>query len=61
MNVKVFHLISEVNEARLMVQQELTVYSGLNKSACNSKQKWNPDECWFPIKCCTSRIKEKNF
>ena len=36
-----------VNEARLLVQHESCEWiCGLNESVCNSKQKWNNDECW---------------
>ena len=46
MNVKVFNLMSEVNETRVIVQHGLCESKcGLNEKACNSKQKWNPDEC----------------
>ena len=39
MNLKVFNLISEVNETRFLVQQELCECKcGLNESVCNAKQ-----------------------
>ena len=45
MNVEVFN--SRVNKTRFIIQYELCVCKcGLNESVCNSKQKWNPDECW---------------
>ena len=46
MNVKVFNLMSRVNEIRLLVQHELCERKcRLNKSVFNSEQKWNHDEC----------------
>ena len=46
MNVKLFNLMSEINETRFLVQHESCEYKcGLNESVCNSKQKFNPDEC----------------
>ena len=46
MNVKVFDLISSVNEIRFLVQHESCEWKcGLKESVCNSKQKWNHDEC----------------
>ena len=46
MNVKVFNLISGTNKTKFLVQHELgECKCGLNESICNSKQKWNHDEC----------------
>ena len=46
MNVKVFYLMSGVNETRFLVQHEsCECKCGLNESVCNSKQKWDYDEC----------------
>ena len=51
MNVKVFHLISGINQARFIVQHELCECKcGLNESVCDSKQKWNQDKCWYERK-----------
>ena len=42
MNLKVFNLISRVNETRFLVQHESCKYKcGLNESVYCSKQKWN--------------------
>ena len=46
MDVKVFNLISVVNETRVLVRhQSRESKFSLNKSVCNSKEKWNQDEC----------------
>ena len=46
MNAKIFDLMSGVNETRFVVQHEsCECIWGLNESACNSKQKWNHNEC----------------
>ena len=46
--------MSWVNERRFLFQHELRECKcGLNESVCNSKQKWNHDEC-----CC--KCKESN-
>ena len=38
--------MSGVNETRFLVEHESCECKyGLNKSVCNSKQKWNHDEC----------------
>ena len=51
MNVKIFNLISRVNEKRFLVQHEFCESKcRLNESVCNSKQKWNYDECWCECK-----------
>ena len=43
---KVFKLMSGVNETRVIVPHEsCKCKCGSNESVCNSKQKWNPDEC----------------
>ena len=50
-NKEVIDLISGVNETRLLVQHESCQCNGrLNKSVCNSKQKWNHNECWCECK-----------
>ena len=44
MNIKVFNLMSGINETILTVQLESSECKfGLNKSVCNSKSKWNPN------------------
>ena len=47
MNVKVFSLVTEVNETKFLVQKECKCECKcrLNESAHNSKQKWNHDKC----------------
>ena len=46
MNVKEFSLTSRVNETRFLVQHEsCECKCRLNEGVCNSKQKWNHDEC----------------
>ena len=46
MNAKVFNLITEVNEAKFLVQHELfECKCRSNEIACDSKQKWNHNEC----------------
>ena len=46
MNVKVFNLVSGVNEIRFLVQyKSRKCKCRLNESVCNSKQKWNHNEC----------------
>ena len=46
MNSKVLDLISGVNETKFLVRYELCECKcGLNESVCNSKQKWNHNEC----------------
>ena len=50
MNVKVFDLMSKVNERRFLVQREpCKCECRLNENKCNSKQKWNRDK--FPSEC----------
>ena len=50
-NVKVFNLMSGVNETRFLVQHEsCECKCGLNESVCNSKQNWNPGERWCEYK-----------
>ena len=40
------YLMSEVNEMRFLVQHEsCECKCRLNENVCNSKQKWNRDEC----------------
>ena len=46
MILKVFNVMSEVNETRFIVQHESYKRKcGLNESVSNSKQNWNYDEC----------------
>ena len=45
MNVKVFNLMSVVNESRFLVQNEsCQCKCEINESVCSSKQKWNHNE-----------------
>ena len=45
-NEKVFNLISRVNQTRFLIQYELCECKcRLTEIACNSKQKWNHNEC----------------
>ena len=47
MNVKVFNLMSWVNETKPLVQHQSYEYKcRLNDSVCNSKQKRYHDKCW---------------
>ena len=51
-NVKVFNLMSKINETRSLVQHEsFKCKCGLNESVCNSRQKWNLDECCCECDC----------
>ena len=44
--LKVFNLMSEVNETRFSVQHEsCECKCEFNEGLCNSNQKWNHDEC----------------
>ena len=44
--LKVFNLMSEVNETRFSVQHESCECKyEFNEGVCNSNQKWNHDEC----------------
>ena len=46
MIIKVFKLMSKVNETRFSVQHEpRECKCRLNGNACNSKQKWNHEKC----------------
>ena len=46
MNIKVFNLMSGVNETRFLVQHDsCECKCGLNESVCSSKKKWNHNEC----------------
>ena len=43
--------MSVVNETRFFVQHEsCKCKCRFNESVCNSKQKWNPNECWYKCK-----------
>ena len=43
--------MSGVNKTKFLVQHESQEYKcGLNETVCNSKQKWNHDECWCECK-----------
>ena len=45
-NAKVFKLMSVVNETKFLVHHESCEYKWkLNESVCNSKRKWNHDQC----------------
>ena len=45
MDVKVFNLMSRVNETKFSVQYEsCKCKCGMNESFCNSKQKWNHND-----------------
>ena len=51
MNVKVFNLMSRVNETKSLVQYKLCEFKcGLNESECHSRQNWNHDESWCDCK-----------
>ena len=42
--------MSGLDETRFLVEYELCECKcGLNKSVCNSNQKWNHDECRFLV------------
>ena len=43
-NVKVFNLMSGVNERFLVQHESCECKCGLNEGACNSKQKWDHNE-----------------
>ena len=50
-NLKVFNLISRANDTRFLVQyKSCECKCILNESVCNSKEKWNHDECQFECK-----------
>ena len=43
--------MSSVNETRFLVRNKsCECKCGLNEIVCNSKQKWNYDECWCECK-----------
>ena len=45
-HAKVFNLLSGANETKFLAQHELCECKcRLNESVCNSKQKWNHNEC----------------
>ena len=45
-NVKVFHIVPRVKETSFLIQYEsCECKCRLNENVCNSKQKWNYDEC----------------
>ena len=49
--MNVFNLVSGVNETRFIVRHESCECKyGLNETVCNSKQKWNCDECQCKFK-----------
>ena len=51
MNVKVINLMSGVSKIRFIVQRiSCECKCGLNESVCNSKQKWDSDECQYECK-----------
>ena len=51
MDVKVFNLISGVNKVRFLVKHESRECKyGLNENVCNSKRKWNHNECRYECK-----------
>ena len=46
MNLKVFNLMSQVNEARFLVQHKsYECKCGLNESVSKSKQNWSHNKC----------------
>ena len=51
MNVKVFNLMSSVNETKSLVRRESWKCKfGFNEILCNSKEKWKPDEVGLSVK-----------
>ena len=51
MNVKVFNLMSRINETRQIVWHETCkCVCRLTSAICNSRQKWNEDKCWCECK-----------
>ena len=44
-NIKVFNLMSRINETRQILWQETCKLSGLSVAVCNSKQIWNDGRC----------------
>ena len=46
MNVKVFNLMSKVNETRFVIENKSCGWKcELNERVCNSKKKWDHNEC----------------
>ena len=51
MNVKVLNAMWKVIGTRFLVRHDSCECKyGLNESVCNSKQKWNHNECWCECK-----------
>ena len=51
LNVKVFNLMSKINETRHIKWHETCkCICRLNKVICNNKQRWNKDKCGFECK-----------
>ena len=45
MILKVYNLMLGADETRYLVHESCQCKCGLNESVCNSKQKWDHDEC----------------
>ena len=61
MNAKVFKLMSGIIETRFLVQNESSECKcRLNESLCNSKQKWNHNECRCECKKLGGSVSCKN-
>ena len=59
-NIKAFNFISAVSETIFLVQHESRECKyRLNGSVCNSKQKWNRDECRCESKDLDDRVLAK--
>ena len=51
LNVKVFNVMSRINETRLIKWHEMCKCKcRLDASVCNSKQRWNNDKCRLNVK-----------